>query len=103
MCGVYLFNGPNWQLGCVLCGTNIRIPRLSRRFRYGASTALDRCDSFDERPDLAGCLICIPSTVYSVRSGMLKKAMQWLMSCRIAGQIWQFKQATLSSMKFVPI
>jgi hypothetical protein len=63
MCGVYLFNGPNWQLGCVLCGTNIRIPRLSRRFRYGASTALDRCDSFDERPDLAGCLICIPSTV----------------------------------------
>ena len=34
---------------------------------------------------------------------MLKKATQWPMSCRIAGQIWQPKQATLSSMKFVPI
>jgi hypothetical protein len=31
-----------------------------------------------------------------VRSGMLKKVTQWPTNCRVTGQVWQPKQATLS-------
>jgi hypothetical protein len=68
------FTGPNWQVGDVLCGTKtLAIPRLSRRFRHGALIALDRCNSFDERHDLADYPMCIPSSAESVASGTSKK------------------------------
>ena len=58
----------------MLCGTKIlTIPRLSRRLRHGALTALDRCDLFDERHDLADYPIYIPSNAEPVAWGTSKK------------------------------
>jgi hypothetical protein len=39
-----------------------------------ASAALGRCNSFAKHHDLAGCLICIPSTASHVMSGTLRRA-----------------------------
>ena len=46
-------------------------PRLSLRV---AIAALGRCNSFAKHHDLAGCLICIPSTASHVMSGTLRRA-----------------------------
>src|SRR4029077_21246964 len=46
-------------------------PRLNLRV---AIAAPGRCNSFAKHHDLAGCLICIPSTASHVMSGTLRRA-----------------------------
>ncbi len=64
--------------------------RLNLRVATGA---LGRCNFSAEHRDLAGCLICTPSTAAYVTSGMLRKETQGPTSWRIAEQVWRLKQS----------
>ena len=67
-------------------------PRLNLRV---ATAALGRCNCSAEHHDLAGCLICTPSTAAYVTSGMSRKETQGPTSWRIAEQVWRLTFAEL--------
>jgi len=51
----------------------LTIPHLSRRVRHGALAVLGQCYSFEERPDLASCAMCIASSAQRVACGTSRK------------------------------
>jgi hypothetical protein len=72
-CGLFLPRA-YLQVGHVSCGTNtLTSPPLSHRIRRVALAVLDRCNSFEERRDLAGCATCIASSAERAASGTSRK------------------------------
>ncbi len=55
------------------CHVRPKSPQLSRRLRRVALVALNRCNSFAKRHDLANYPISIPSSVKDVASGTSRK------------------------------
>jgi hypothetical protein len=77
------------EVGHVLCGANtLTIPHPSRRVRHGALAALGPCNSFEERHDLVGYAMCIPSSVKLVACGTSRKPTHQRVG-RIVERLWQ--------------
>jgi hypothetical protein len=81
-----------WRVGHVSCGINaLTSPPLSRRVHRAALAVPGRCNSFEERRDLADYPICIPSSAEPVASGTSRKARQSWAGWPSLERFWQLR------------